>query len=218
MDSATPPQPTTDLMARAAELSVKQREVLDRLAMHPHGAQVGVLAEEMGMHPNTIRGHLEELLSRDLVSITTVASGGRGRPSKVFHTRTPQHSMVTREYIGLVRTMAECLTEGDEEKAREIGRLWARQTHDGREVQAGSTRSSQLSALITILRDLGFDPSYPNPSGNISLNACPFTSVGVSAPSSVICALHAGFLEELSGGMMHRLVPYSRPSQCEIEL
>lgn len=218
MDSATPPQPTTDLMDRAAELSVKQREVLDRLAMHPHGAQVSDIAKEMGMHPNTIRGHLEELLSRDLVNITTAPSEGRGRPSNIFHTRTPKHAAVTREYIGLVRTMAECLTEGDEEKAREIGRLWARQTHDSREMQADSTKASQLNALIAILRDLGFDPSYPNQSGNIGLNACPFTTVGVSAPSSVICALHGGFLEELTSGMMHRLVPYSRPSQCEIEL
>lgn len=218
MDSATPPQPTTDLMARAAELSVKQREVLDRLAMHPHGAQVNDIAKEMGMHPNTIRGHLEELLSRDLISVTTAPCEGRGRPSNIFHTRTPKHAAVTREYIGLVRTMAECLTEGDEEKAKEIGRLWARQTHDGREMQADSTRSNQLSALVAMLRDLGFDPSYPNQSGNIGLNACPFASVGVSAPSSVICALHAGFLEELTSGMMHRLVPYSRPSECEIEL
>ena len=218
MNSATPPQPTTDLMDRAAELSVKQREVLDRLALHPHGAQVSDIAKEMGMHPNTIRGHLEELLSRDLVNITTAPSEGRGRPSNIFHTRTPKHAAVTREYIGLVRTMAECLTEGDEEKAREIGRLWARQTHDSREMQADSTKASQLNALIAILRDLGFDPSYPNPSGNIGLNACPFTSMGVSAPSSVICALHAGYLDELSGGIVHKLLPYSRPSQCEIEL
>ncbi|MBO8565678.1 transcriptional regulator, partial [Staphylococcus aureus] len=78
--------------------------------------------------------------------------------------------------------------------------------------------ASQLNALIAILRDLGFDPSYPNQSGNIGLNACPFTTVGVSAPSSVICALHAGYLDELSGGIVHKLLPYSRPSQCEIEL
>ena len=170
------------------------------------------------MHPNTIRGHLEELLSRDLVNITTAPSEGRGRPSNIFHTRTPKHAAVTREYIGLVRTMAECLTEGDEEKAREIGRLWARQTHDSREMQADSTKASQLNALIAILRDLGFDPSYPNQSGNIGLNACPFTTVGVSAPSSVICALHAGYLDELSGGIVCKLVPYSRPSQCEVQL
>lgn len=218
MNSATPPQPTTDLMDRAAELSVKQREVLDRLALHPHGAQVGDLAKEMGMHPNTIRGHLDELLARDLVQVTTAPSEGRGRPSNIFHTRTPHHSTVTREYIGLVRTMAECLTEGDTEKAREIGRQWARQTHDGREVQSDASGASQLNALIAILRDLGFDPSYPNQSGNIGLNACPFTTVGVSAPSSVICALHAGYLDELSGGIVHKLLPYSRPSQCEIEL
>ena len=107
------PRPAAELFPEALQLSTKQREVLDLLQTFPGGARSSDLAEELGMHVNTVRGHLDELIARGAVRTTTAPAQGRGRPSLIFQVRVPDNRAIAREYVSLVEVLAEMVV-GDE--------------------------------------------------------------------------------------------------------
>ena len=78
------PRPTTELFPEALNLSPKQREVLTAVQRHPEGAKAGTVAEELGMHVNTARGHIDELVNAGAVNVVSAPSKGRGRPSLIL--------------------------------------------------------------------------------------------------------------------------------------
>ena len=89
MKDNRPPRPAAELFPEALQLSTKQREVLDQLQTYPQGARSVDLAADLGMHVNTVRGHLDELIARGAVHATTSPAQGRGRPSLIFQTTGP---------------------------------------------------------------------------------------------------------------------------------
>ena len=211
------PRPTTELFPEALNLSPKQREVLAALKRHPDGAKAGTVAEELGMHVNTARGHIDELVNAGAINVLSAPSKGRGRPSLIFQVRVPDNKTVAEEYITLVEVLTTMLA-GKEElddaasaKAIEIGRRWARAA--GAE---GSDRA--LDTLFSTLRDMGFDPAMQPDSTDIELRACPFVSSGLK-PSPFLCAVHAGFLQETTDeGTTINLVPRQPHNICRLEI
>lgn len=74
------PKPTTELFRESLHLSPRQREVLDALHTFPDGATVAELSKQLGMHANTVRGHLDELQMQGAVRHArppSPAAGGR---------------------------------------------------------------------------------------------------------------------------------------------
>ena len=210
------PRPTTELFPEALNLSPKQREVLAALQRHPNGAKAGTVAEELGMHVNTARGHIDELVHAGAVNVLSAPSKGRGRPSLIFQVRVPDNKAVAEEYITLVEVLTTMLA-GKEElddaasaKAIEIGRHWARTTGAGESEGA-------LGTLFSTLRNMGFDPATRPDSTDIELRACPFVSSGLR-PSPFLCAVHAGFLQETSDeDTTINLVPRQPHDVCRLE-
>ena len=126
------PRSTTELFPEALNLSPKQREVLTAVQRHPEGAKAGTVAEELGMHVNTARGHIDELVNAGAVNVVSAPSKGRGRPSLIFQARVPDNKAVAEEYITLVEVLTTMLADKEElddaasAKAIEFGRRWAR--------------------------------------------------------------------------------------------
>lgn len=140
--SRVAPRPTVELIDVTRELSAKQAALLSAMR-DEDGATVQSLSKSLGMHPNTVRGHLEELVARKLVFTGTVHPGGRGRPSVVYYSRVPESESVANEYVGLITALAGTLP--DTESAEQLGREWARNTQTE-------------GHLINTMRRLGFDP------------------------------------------------------------
>lgn len=223
----TAPRPAVELFPESFQLSAKQREVLDVLQTFPAGARSIDLADALGMHVNTVRGHLDELIARGAVSATTAPAQGRGRPSLVFQVRIPDNRAIAQEYISLVEVLTEMVvghtTPSPEalDKAREIGRSWARRMADaGTEV---STVPEALDLLAGRLRDLGFDPTLvagddgDSTAVDIHLQACPFVT-GEGRPSLFVCAMHEGFLQESMGSVPVTLAlrPFAPAGACTV--
>ena len=120
MDRHRTPRPTSDLTTAAAELSAKQREVFGALQQFPQGAQVTELAKELGMHINTVRGHLDELIAHGLVVRRQARTTGRGRPSHIFTARVARNADVTSEYVELVDMLATAIAGDDLERALHV--------------------------------------------------------------------------------------------------
>lgn len=229
------PRPATELFSEALPLSPKQREVLAALREHPGGVSVAQLSEILGMHANTVRGHLDELLAHGAVHTATAPIHGRGRPTILFSARLPDNRAIAREYLSLIEIMADDLTArtpDPEERfatAHRIGRRWARKmtlADEGGRVGADAA----FDQLVQRLRQLGFDPAdepesrgdltEETPEGTrvVSLRACPFVA-GEAAPSPVVCAIHEGFIEEYFGATstaQTTMLPLTEKGRCTL--
>jgi len=239
MTDNRPPRPAAELYPESLQLSTRQREVLDQLQTYPQGARSADLAEDLGMHVNTVRGHLDELIARGAVHAHTAPAQGRGRPSLIFQVRIPDNRAIAREYISLVELLASMIVDIDSpspetvEKAREIGRLWARRMAEREDSPGGAvgkdgtdSTDTALDRLHHTLRELGFDPTMRREQGDgdtapesvdIELQACPFVAEG-HRPSLMICAIHEGFLQESVGSAPVRLSlrPFQPSGACSV--
>lgn len=226
----TAPRSATELFPESLKLSPKQRVVLNTLQDFPQGARASEIAELLGMHVNTARGHLDELVARNAVRVVTAPARGRGRPSLIFQVRVPDNRSIAEEYVALIGVLAEMIadkekfTEEDYQRAVEIGRRWA-QTMDMSD-SLDPTVNDPMTPLFRKLRDMGFDPAIlPRELENtgstaVDLHACPFVANGVS-PTPFVCAIHDGFLQETLDSQTEeklqlKLIPLNRNGICQV--
>ncbi|ANE03755.1 helix-turn-helix transcriptional regulator [Corynebacterium crudilactis] len=225
------PTAATELFAESYKLSPKQREVLDVLQTFPDGARAQDIAKKLDLHVNTARGHLEELVAKEAIRVVTAAAKGRGRPFLIFQTRVPDNKAVAKEYITLIELMANMLGDVEDDaltnpalrtKAREIGTQWAHIM--GIDHAEAAELDEALSPLITRLREMGFDPTTTENTNeaeaSLALHSCPFV-VNDKRPSSFVCAIHAGFIQESLGSnnQIHlELKPLNAPGTCKVHV
>lgn len=170
----------------------------------PRSAQE--LAGELGLHPNTVRAHLERLREVGLVEVTPVHRGGVGRPQHRYSLSPkapalgfdpPAHALLA----GLLAALAEQAGAGGGEAAA-VGAAWGRRAV--RRTRAGSC----LAALAAELERLGFEPAAEATEGGaarIDFLHCPFRELAEAYPE-LVCNLHrgicAGVLERAGGATM----------------
>ena len=224
--SAHSPRSSTELFPDTMKLSPKQSEVLSTLQTFPQGARAAEIAQELGMHVNTARGHLDELVNAGAVRVVTAPSHGRGRPSLIFQVRVPDNRSVAEEYVTLISVLVAALADKDQlndfssEQAREIGRVWAKATANSRGAEA-------LAPLYQTMRDMRFDPVTSveqfaeEGRTTVQLHACPFVTAGIQ-PSPFVCAIHDGYLDQAaadSGGRLSlKLIPKAGNGVCRIDV
>lgn len=221
MERETAPQPATALVSQTGALSSKQREVFQAIQERPEGMQVSELSSELGMHVNTVRGHLDELMAHGVVARQILPSPGRGRPSHVYTTRAPRTDLAATALIALVEVLISTQAENDTEVAEQLGRQWAQRAQQVFDTGQGKDLTTVTSTTLEVLRDLGFDPEVRRESSGpkvseIALRACPFITEAGQRPAPIVCALHAGFV---AGGIdTHRveLLPFYRPGACSV--
>lgn len=214
MTDHRPPRPSSELLNDSLKLSPKQRLVLDTLSEYPAGAKAAEIAGKLGMHVNTVRGHLDELIEQEAVQVLTSPAQGRGRPSLVFKVRVPDYSSIANEYITLIEVLADTLSDGKDkdELAVQIGRAWAEK------MQLTPDDRAPIDRLQGILRDIGFDPE-PAAEDEIALHSCPFIRSDGQAPAKFVCGIHAGMLRaSVPENLQLTLTPLSGPAQCNIRL
>lgn len=226
-EQASLPRSSSEILADQ-HLSRKQQQVLEGLQNFPDGACAADVAEKLGMHVNTVRSHLEELVAQGAVRSMPAPIQGRGRPAIIYHTRVPSQEDLNREYVGLVHLLIKAavknrnLSEDTVREAQEMGREWARSTGAQR---GGVTSPDEVVGLLFgKLRDFGFDPNVIEGEDGYTfdLHACPFSSQGVS-PSPLVCAIHDGYLRELcapepDNALQLKVIPASGPGTCSVRI
>lgn len=213
------PKPTTELFRESLHLSPRQREVLDALHTFPDGATVAELSKQLGMHANTVRGHLDELQMQGAVRHRQAPITGRGRPTLIFSTRLPDNRAIAHEYLSLIAELADTI---DPQQAQLVGQRWA---HTMAGDEDYSDPKEAINRVFSRLRDLGFDPELidapaPAEPTTICLNACPFARAD-GVPSVSICHVHEGFLRELLAqgrALDSELEPLRADHTCRIHL
>ena len=181
---------------------------------------IAAIADQLGVHPNTVRFHLDNLVADGRVEHVEPDHRRPGRPPQMFRAVGGMDPGGTRRF----RVLAEILTlglAGDRHasaKALEAGRAWAnriaRPTRQPPGVQASINR------LVDLLDELGFAPQRRKTHGEaqIGLRHCPFLELAEDRPA-VICPIHLGLMQGALEAWnapitVNRLDPFVEPDLC----
>jgi len=196
--------------------------VLETLRCASAPLTVQDIAARVGLHPNTVRGHLALLAERGYVASTAERRERPGRPSLLYSaTRADDGDL--RNYRLLAETLVSYLAELDTDHAaaaiaagRSHGRRAIREVESGERVDAATA----IRAVTALLDRAGFRPRRSR--DGLDLHRCPFRELAESAPE-IVCGVHLGMmrgaLAELGAPVEAvRLRPFAEPDRCVAEL
>jgi predicted ArsR family transcriptional regulator len=155
------------------------------------------VCETLGLHPNTVRPHLERMRDVGLVEVAVESRGGVGRPQHRYSLSAESPSlgfeppMMPALASMLVRLAEQVGASGVD--AYEVGRDQGRS-----EARRYAESPSCIEALVAELDRTGFDPAVTatedGDSALIGFAHCPFRSLAEDH-TDVICSLHRGLVE-----------------------
>lgn len=191
----------SDIARSSKEPAGRRLDVLHVLKAARAPMSIVAIADELGVHPNTIRFHLATLLSEGRVEQLEPDRKGPGRPPMMFRAVRQMDRGGPRRY----RLLAEILTNGfaadrnPRAKALAAGRAWGRRLQPP---TAGAERSGTIGMeesidhLVGLLDELGFAPERRESGGEkqIGLRHCPFLELAETR-SSVVCPIHLGLMQ-----------------------
>lgn len=203
----------------AAPPSGKRRReaILQLLQGSPEPLSINDIATRLDMHVNTVRFHLDGLLTDARVERAPAAPQGAGRPKLLFTATPGMDPTGVRNYRLLAELLVgELATHPDAaDRATAVGDRWGaeliRGTPDG---------ESAVDRLNGLLADIGFQPSTHH--DRISLRHCPFLDL-IDEYGRLLCPLHLGImrgaLEAIDAPVTVRhLEPFARPDRCDAHL
>lgn len=188
------------------------------------------LVEAAGLHANTVRAHVQELVAAGLVARESVPPTGRGRPAHRYRI-TDEGRAVPRvsdptfmEYRGLTTAFASYLaarSSDPSDEARQIGRAWGAQLAESDTGQD----AEPADLVVRLLTRLGFTPIAPEGSvaaEGIALRTCPLLELAEEMPE-VICQVHQGLVEGAldqygAGTTEVELRAFTEPGACRLHL
>jgi predicted ArsR family transcriptional regulator len=186
---------------------------------------VSELAERLGIHPNTVRFHLDALVTQGLVDRELEQPTGPGRPRTVYTPHPGMDRGGRRQYHLLAKILlGQLSTSPDAGAAAEAaGRNWGGYLveHIPPSRQPGAAEATQrLTAMMT---DLGFAPEPDGEAADrIRLRHCPFLELAEEY-SATLCPLHLGLmrgaLTEIRAPLTATsLEPFAEPDACIVHL
>lgn len=212
--------------------SPRRREVLDVLRAAPSPLGVAETAERIGVHPNTVRFHLDILTAEGLVERRAEPSPGPGRPRTVYTARPGMDRGGMRDYRLLARILLSRWASADPATAREeaiqTGRAWGGHLVQPPPPFEEPTADRSVAALLDLLGELGFAPRAEGadesdvPPRRIRLRHCPFLELA-EEHGKLVCPLHLGLMQ----GALDRLAapltatglePFAEPDSCVAHL
>ncbi len=206
----------------------RRREVLKVLRASADPLSIIAIADVLGVHPNTVRFHLDSLVGDGLVEQFEQSRKGPGRPPLMFRAVRQMDRGGTRHY----RLLAEILSaafaaeRNPRAKALAAGRAWANTPEGALRPPPGQppTVDHTIDHLVDVLDELGFAAQRREAGGEyqIGLRHCPFLEVAEHR-TSVICPVHLGIMRgavEAWGApvTVEGLEPFAEPDLCLVRL
>jgi predicted ArsR family transcriptional regulator len=221
-----PTLPGPSLEDRHRALSNRTRtRLLDLLRASVGGCDARELAQELGLHVNTVRSHLTILERAQLVSSSPEDRRVRGRPRLIFRATTADDA-TGDEYRFLATVLASSITSDTDDpgrRARQAGERWGKHLVDRPPPGRPAGADEALERVMVLLDDLGFAPRPASGTrGRIELHRCPFRELAAEH-TDVVCGVHLGILRGAlaeaggsSGGIA--LSPFVTETMCLAEI
>ena len=184
------------------------------------------LGARVGLHPNTVRSHVEQLAQAQLVRAITAPPSGRGRPRVLYEAVADAPSGQDSGYRLLAQILASYLAGHAEPSAiaESAGRAWGSYLVEKPVPFAGVSAEAATSRVVELFDQLGFAPEAvgSESEARVLLHRCPFRQVAEANPE-VACAVHLGMLRGALGELgapleATRLEPFVQPTLCVAHL
>jgi predicted ArsR family transcriptional regulator len=221
------PRAERSLLAHRALAEVSRVRILEELRRAGRPLAVAELAEQIGLHHNTVRAHLEVLRKAGLVVAEAEKRTVPGRPRIVYQ---PALEAVPGEEGDGYRLLASILTSylaassDPGLAAAEAGQTWGRYLVERPKPFQRVDPEDAIRRVSRLLEELGFAPETVMEEGEarILLHRCPFRELAVYHPE-VTCAVHLGLIEGALAELGVRLAatridPFVGPLLCVAHL
>lgn len=203
------------------------------LARSPRPLVTAEIAETLGLHPNTVRPHLDRMREVGLLEVTTDARGEVGRPQHRYALAADAPS------LGLEPPTMPVLARMVLAMAQRLGASPADAIAVGATEGAGraaayASAPSALEALVADLHRLGFDPVVTEGAGRdhgrgdeldddpvavVGFGNCPFADLARDHPD-LVCGLHrglvAGFVAEMGDAEVREFCTLADRTPCQV--
>jgi predicted ArsR family transcriptional regulator len=217
--------PAEDLDPRAHRVlaDVSRVAVLETLRRAGRPMSVPEIAAEVGLHPNTVRGHLALLAEHGYVHGGPEERERPGRPRLLYSVTGKRAEGERRNYRLLAEALISYLVEQEEERTAAVA---AGQSYGKRLVHRGPgtevDAATGVRAVVGLLAEAGFEPRPSADGTRIDLHHCPFRELAERNPD-VVCGMHLGImrgaLAELGAPVeVTGLLPFVEPNRCEAAL
>jgi predicted ArsR family transcriptional regulator len=197
------------------------------------GGPLGVadVAGRIGLHQNTVRGHLDVLVDAGYAVRRSEAPRGPGRPRTAYEaTSAPEDGSNYKLIAEVLAEYVASTAKNPAQAAAAAGRAWASETTRPTAAGEGVPETPQgahqqhadaqavLDGLVRLLADGGFQPEVAEGGDEIRLHHCPFGELAVTHPD-VVCGAHLGIIQasvsQLGGPAGRaRLLPLVQPELC----
>lgn len=217
-----PSTPTAPDASPAPAASGRRQAVLRLLKDAAGPITINDISAELGIHPNTVRFHLDALVRSGQVEQVEPERRTPGRPPQLFRVVPGMDPTGPRHYQLLAGLLVQSLASDPEpgERAVEAGRAWGR----GQGATGGEGSTDGVDQLVGLLDELGFapEPSVNGGHTQIGLRHCPFLELAQSGPQ-IVCLVHLGLMQ---GAMeawaspltVDRLESFVEPNLCVAHL
>ncbi|GAB6859433.1 helix-turn-helix transcriptional regulator [Microbacterium xylanilyticum] len=216
-------------VAAGGRVHSRARESVLRTVEAQHApVSIGALAQSTGLHENTVRGHLEQLLADGYVRREREREPrtGPGRPAWLWRAT---HSAGDAVYAGLATALAATVARSADPvgDAHAAGRAWGAEIAQRRGAaspapspgDASASQGAGRAAVVAVMREHGFDPV--DLGTEVQLRRCPLIEAATRNPE-VICAVHQGMVDGIllaqGAPAGSELLPFTAPGICTLRL
>ena len=232
---------TIDSRTHRVLAGVSRVAVLEALRVNAGLLDVQAIAEQVGLHPNTVRSHLDQLVEAGLVESEVQERKTPGRPRLLFRATWTRGAGAEGSYKVLAEVLASGIRDGEPAPgalAAEAGRRWGQRLEQQGGASGDQLDSGQaLDRLVALLDDVGFAPQLSKATVAmtaigatgatvdatvIELHQCPFYDIA-RENTDVVCAVHLGLIQGALDQMQAPpatvgLEPFVRPDLCLVRI
>lgn len=200
----------------------RRRDVLQVLRVAPGPMSITAIADELAVHPNTVRFHLDTLVSDGRVERVEPGRKRPGRPPLMFRAIRQMDPNGPRHFRLLAEILASSIAAERDPRAKALaaGRAWGRRWESPAPQRKKIGTTGSIDRLVGVLDELGFAPERRKSGGEqqIGLRHCPFLELA-EARTDVVCPIHLGLmqgvLESLAAPVVvDRLDAFVEPDLC----
>lgn len=212
-----PPAPSSPALSRS------RAAVLEHLDTAARPVPLAEVADATGLHVNTVREHLDALLTTGLVRREAAPASGRGRPAWLY--RAVRRTAPTSEYAGLATALAATLHRTSAQPVQDAvaaGTEWGREVARSAGRPDGTGDGAARHQVVLVLEQMGFEPEADADDVTVRLTRCPLLDAARRHPD-IVCGVHLGIargaLQEYDADdSAVGLEPFAQPDACLLHL